>query len=122
MSCPCGSGKDYADCCGPYIKGKENPPTPEALMRSRYTAYSRNNLDYIEQTMRGEALEHFERKKGNGIEWIKLDVLFSEEDGDQGTVQFIATFLYQGVENLMHEKSSFERIDGKWYYTKGIIS
>jgi uncharacterized protein YchJ len=26
-------------CCGPYIAGAELPPTAEALMRSRYTAY-----------------------------------------------------------------------------------
>lgn len=122
MNCPCGSGKDYKECCGLYIDGKENAPTPEALMRSRYTAYTKDNLDYIEKTMRGEALERFDRKRGDGIEWIKLDVLLSEEKKDRGTVQFIATYRYQGAEQMLHEISSFERIDGKWYYTKGIVS
>jgi len=122
MTCPCGSGKDYSKCCGPYIKGEASPPTPESLMRSRYTAYTQNNLDYIEKTMRGEALKRFDRKGGNGVEWIKLDVLFSEEERNAGTVQFIAHFRYQGEERLLHEISSFQKINGKWYYTKGIVS
>lgn len=122
MICPCGSGKNYFKCCGPYIEGKANPPTPESLMRSRYTAYTQNNLDYIEKTMRGDALERFERKGDEGVEWIKLDVLFSEEEGDKGTVQFIASFRYQEEERLLHEISSFKKINGKWYYTKGIVS
>ena len=122
MTCPCGSGKDYSKCCGPYIEEEASPPTPESLMRSRYTAYTQNNLDYIEKTMRGEALERFDRKGGTGVEWIKLDVLFSEEEGDGGTVQFIARFRHQGEERLLHEISSFQKVNGKWYYTKGIVS
>lgn len=122
MNCPCGSGKEYDACCGQYIEGKKNPPTPEALMRSRYTAYSQNNLNYIEKTMRGEALEKFDRNRGAGVEWINLEILSSKENGDQGTVQFIAFFLFKGAKRLMHEISSFEKIDGKWYYTKGITS
>lgn len=126
MKCPCGSGKPLISCCGPYLEGKEDPPTPEALMRSRYTAYTQGNLDYIEKTMKGEALERFNRsaseKKPQEMEWLKLDVLFSEEEEDIGTVQFIATFRMAGEEHFMHEISSFQKVDGKWYYTKGILS
>lgn len=122
MTCPCGSGKDYSKCCKPYIEGEASPRTPESLMRSRYTAYTQNNLDYIEKTMRGEALKRFDRKGGTGVEWIKLDVLFSEEEGNEGTVQFIASFRHQGEERLLHEISSFQKVNGKWYYTKGIVS
>lgn len=126
MNCPCGNTKPYTQCCEPYIKGKKKAPTPEALMRSRYTAYTLGNLDYIEQTMRGDALARFDRKEAESniknTEWLKLDVLFSEEEEDKGTVQFIATFRFGGEEHFMHEISSFEKVDGKWYYTKGILS
>lgn len=95
-------------------------------MRSRYTAYTQRNLDYIEKTMKGEALKRFNRldseKDAQGIEWVKLDVLFSEEDKGRGTVQFIATFRVAGQEHFMHEISSFEKMDGRWYYTKGMLS
>ena len=38
-NCACLSGLPYSECCEPYITGAKNPPTAEALMRSRYTAY-----------------------------------------------------------------------------------
>ena len=38
-TCPCGSGKPYAACCGPLHAGEKPAPTAEALMRSRYAAY-----------------------------------------------------------------------------------
>jgi SEC-C motif-containing protein len=126
MNCPCGSAKPFAECCEPFLNGKKDPPTPEALMRSRYTAYTLGHLDYIEKTMRGDALKRFHRKEAEesvkNTEWLKLDVLFSEEEGEEGTVQFIATFRIGGEEHLMHEISSFEKVRGKWYYTKGILS
>lgn len=124
MTCPCGSKKSYEDCCGPYLEGKKDAPTPEALMRSRYTAFSKGDLSYIKKTMRKEALKRFNRETAaeqlKEIEYLKLDVLLSREEGNQGTVQFIVTFRFQGDEHLMSEISSFEKIKGKWYYTKGI--
>ena len=45
--CPCGSGKDYVQCCSPYIQGTQVAPTAEALMRSRYSAYATSEIDYI---------------------------------------------------------------------------
>ena len=50
MRCPCGSGKDFDQCCGPYLSGRAEPPTAEALMRSRYVAYTRGDIDYIGRT------------------------------------------------------------------------
>ena len=38
--CPCGLPHDYTKCCGPHIAGVTPAPTSEALMRSRYTAYT----------------------------------------------------------------------------------
>src|SRR5687767_1109085 len=44
--CPCG-GPSLATCCGPYLDGTALPPTAEALMRSRYTAYTLKNEPYL---------------------------------------------------------------------------
>ncbi|MDR3146171.1 MAG: SEC-C domain-containing protein, partial [Treponema sp.] len=49
-SCPCNSGSPYAECCEPYLRGIEKPPTAEALMRSRYSAYAEHAVDYIIET------------------------------------------------------------------------
>ena len=54
-ACNCGSGRPYDACCGPYLAGWEAPPTAEALMRSRFTAYARADADYILATSGGEA-------------------------------------------------------------------
>ena len=50
-TCPCNSGLDYADCCAPYISGARKAPGPEALMRSRYTAYALQIMPYLAATL-----------------------------------------------------------------------
>lgn len=53
LPCPCGTGSSYETCCKPYISGEKPAPTPEDLMRSRYTAYSRGgdaDVEYIVRT------------------------------------------------------------------------
>lgn len=47
--CPCGSALAYDDCCAPYHQGLV-APNAEALMRSRYSAYVRKDIDYIIDT------------------------------------------------------------------------
>ena len=48
--CPCDSGQTYVQCCGPWHQGLGLgvfAPTPEALMRSRYSAYVLGLVDYL---------------------------------------------------------------------------
>jgi SEC-C motif domain protein len=45
--CPCGSQKQYSECCGPVIKGERKASTAEELMRSRYSAYVMHEIDHI---------------------------------------------------------------------------
>ena len=47
MTCPCGLGETLESCCGPYLKHEKKPPTAEALMRARYTAYATGDVDFI---------------------------------------------------------------------------
>lgn len=126
MNCPCDSGKAYATCCAPYLEGKALPPTPEALMRSRYVAYTQNNFDYIKETMGGVPLETFDPKRARAMakdtQWTKLEVLSSSENGNRGTVQFIAFYTFRGEEQMMHEISTFEKVKGKWIYIGGEVS
>ena len=48
--CPCGTSLPYSECCEPFILGIKPAPTAEALIRSRYTAYTRSEVDYIIST------------------------------------------------------------------------
>ena len=79
--CPCDSHNRYLSCCEPFITEKQRPETPEALMRSRYTAYTMANIEYIKETMRGKALIGFQDRDAmrwaKRVQWIKLTVLTS---------------------------------------------
>lgn len=119
INCPCGNGNRYETCCGPYIEGKVFPPTPEALMRSRYTAYTRANIDYIIKTMKPPASDGFNAVEAKawarGVKWKKLEVIHTQYDEHKGTVEFIAYY----NRHKLHEVSQFRCDDGVWFYVDG---
>lgn len=125
VRCPCDSNKIYFSCCEPYITGKQNPDSPEALMRSRYTAYTMANIDYIKETMRGKALIGFQelesKRWAKRVHWIKLDVINSTiETPSKGYVEFEASFVDGSRLKSIHEKSEFICEEGRWYYIDGM--
>lgn len=126
INCPCGTKNDYAECCGSYISGVKNPPNPEALMRSRYTAFSKGDMDYIAATMRGPAAEDFDpldaRSWAQKAQWLGLNVVNVtplEDKGTKGFVEFIANFKLDDREQRIHEIGEFHLKEGRWYYFDG---
>jgi SEC-C motif-containing protein len=123
QKCPCESGVDFPNCCEPFLQYKTYPETPEALMRSRYTAYFNGNLDYIKTTMRGKALSQFNKQHAskNPVAWIGLKILAIPNNADPniGYVEFIATFKKNNIIDHIHELSKFHREEGRWYYVDG---
>ncbi|MDR3440092.1 YchJ family protein [Telmatospirillum sp.] len=125
--CPCGSSLPLESCCGPILAGAP-AATPEALMRSRYTAYVLCDIDHLERSLAQEALKDHDRKAAEqwakSVEWLGLSILGTEGGSsvDQsGTVEFTARFRQNGAEHTHHETSSFRRQDGKWVYVDGKI-
>lgn len=123
QKCPCGLEKAYSECCGLYIDDLELPTTPEQLMRSRYTAYSKANIDYIERTMKAPALNGFNAREttdwAKDIIWLRLEVVKSAVTGQKGTVEFKVHFRQNNRLHMMHEISEFRLDDGIWYYIDG---
>jgi SEC-C motif-containing protein len=123
--CYCGLYSAYEDCCGKFIDGLDKPKTPEQLMRSRYSAYVQGKVDYIADTMLGNALQGFEKNSSkqwaDGVIWLKLDVIKSfNESNERGFVEFSAKFMRKNNKLLeIHEVSEFNYIGNKWYYTDG---
>jgi len=119
--CPCGSDQSYSDCCGLYIDAHQLAETPEQLMRSRYTAFTQANIDYIQATMRKAAAKHTDleqsREWAKSVQWLGLEVLHSEFNEHKGLVEFKAHYSHQDKEHVIHERSLFEQINGKWFYT-----
>lgn len=129
MLCPCGKTKKPGPCCEQYIAGTATPRTAEALMRSRYTAYTMAAVDYLLRTHRpppGESLdrvgiENFARQ----CTWLGLKVLRTEDGGpedDEGVVEFEARYRSDGKATVMRERSLFRKQDGIWYYITGAVS
>jgi len=124
--CPCGSGRSFAECCEPFITGAALPPTAEALMRSRYTAFATQALPYLHSTLDAQALADYEPEHAEdwsrNSEWLKLEIR-STEDGREtdsdGWVEFVAHFRYGDEERAHHESSYFVKTDGRWLYNNG---
>jgi SEC-C motif-containing protein len=126
QKCLCCSEKLFSQCCHPYLTGEKIPETAEQLMRSRYTAYASVNIDYIIQTMHGPAAEGFDKE--NAISWAQnslwcglnvVDPGKQSADIDTDEVEFIAKIVTDKLLYLMHERSSFQREQGKWFYFSG---
>lgn len=124
--CRCGSKRALADCCANYISGQMLPETPEQLMRSRYTAFALNNLDYIAKTMCGNACSDFNIAQATAdnqmLKWLKLEVIHHELfDEENGTVEFKAYYRANGKKHCLHEVSEFCKVNGIWFYVNQVI-
>lgn len=119
--CPCGSGAPYAACCGPAHDGSRPAATALALMRSRYAAFALGEGDYLVRTGSpppADALSAW----GRSVAWLGLVVHGAEAGGvddASGFVTFTARYLERGREVALHERSRFERRDGRWHYLDG---
>jgi SEC-C motif-containing protein len=124
--CPCTSGRSYGECCEPFLSGKAKPPTAEALMRSRYTAYAVGQVDYVAKTDDPASREKFDKNAAeqwsSKSEWLGLDVVATEAGGandQEGIVEFAAKFKLAGQTHAHRERSRFKKIDGVWHYIDG---
>jgi SEC-C motif-containing protein len=120
LQCYCGSGNTFENCCQPFINGVKKAPTPEALMRSRYTAYVVQAIPYlIATTYSSRQKEHSEAEiKDWSVSntWLGLQIINAFET----KVEFKASFKDQnGIEYIHHELSTFIFENGSWYYSDG---
>ena len=124
--CPCMSGKAYAECCEPVIKGTRKAATPEELMRSRYSAYAKAEIDHIidstHKTQRDNNDREEIRKWAEKSRWNGLEILRTEAGGpqdDSGIVEFIARYSDRGVNLEHHEIAEFRKENGEWFFYDG---
>lgn len=126
--CPCGSGRPESACCARYHRG-ERAPTAVALMRSRYAAYVRGEIDYVirthDESTRGSADRAAIERWSRETEWRGLEILASEGGSatdDTGVVEFVARGVTGGRSFAQRERSRFLRRDGEWFYVDGIAA
>lgn len=122
QACYCGSGRDCATCCLPYIQGQRTAPTAEALMRSRYTAFVLHAWDYLYATWHPSTRPKNIGEDSADIEWQGLQI-FGKQQGrrgqKKGRVQFCARYLHHGETHSLSENSQFIYEQGRWWYLSG---
>lgn len=122
-SCPCGSGKNFEECCGRFIEGDDVPATPEELMRSRYSAFVVKDFEYLFETTDPQTRNLFDHKANEiwaqSVTFTALEIVSTSEEGTKGKVEFKAHFLEKGSAKTHHEMSRFRKSKGFWLFRDG---
>ena len=116
--CPCGSQLSFELCCAVFIQNGQLAPNPEALMRSRYTAFCRADLAYLQKTWHPETYPE-DLGAEEPSNWVRLEILEAWAEDDEGEVEFRASLIFDNKLEVLHELIFFERIDGQWLYHSG---
>ena len=115
--CPCGSQSHYTDCCKPFHAGKK-VPSPQALMRSRFTAFVMKLEDYLWASWH-PSTRPAELNLDSSPEWVSLRILDSKVKNTSGQVYFQAIYRLSSGWGYLEEVSEFIQEKNRWYYLKG---
>jgi len=93
-------------------------------MRSRFSAFAVGNPEYLLDTWhprtRPASLD-----LDDGIRWLRLDVIDTVAGGlfdATGVVEFRAYYRTADRRGELHERSTFNRIEGRWLYLSGEVT
>src|SRR3989344_5323509 len=121
--CPCGSKLNLDVCCLPLIQGMKQALTAEVLLRARYTAFTRGDVDYILNTHHSKTRHEVKKDEieewSKGSEWLGLKVVQIESgqpQDTQGTIIFGAHYRTDGKDEERWEKCFFEKENGEWRF------
>lgn len=129
-ACPCGTGKDYNNCCQPLHMGAF-PGDALALMRSRYSAYAYGLSEYIIRTTDPKNVNYQKNhalwakeisERCQNTKFQKLDILEFTNGAHEADVTFNVHFIQNNCPRSIHEKSHFRKIGPQWLYLEGILS
>ena len=125
--CPCGSSRSIASCCDAIITGKFEAATAEELMRSRYVAFTKADIDYLMRSHHSRTRPLKDQKSiqrwAASVQWMGLIILNTNagtKEDDTGHVEFRALYLENGQMQEIHENSLFKKEKGKWVYVSGV--
>jgi SEC-C motif-containing protein len=137
-ACPCGSDTTYTKCCGKLHKNlfAFQKATPEQVVRARYTAYAKREIDFIIQSTHpmnekfvGDIKHWREQIDVNcydNFELTKCAIVEEKvmDDDKTATVCFVANMVQRDSRERtsFQETSTFERVAGAWLYKEGVIA
>ncbi|MBL4781503.1 MAG: zinc chelation protein SecC [Porticoccaceae bacterium] len=92
-------------------------------MRSRYSAYTRGNEEYLLRTWHSST-RPAQLNLDNQQSWQRLKILATtagQVADDSGEVEFVAIYKVNGRAERLHERSRFCREDQQWRYIDGNV-
>jgi SEC-C motif-containing protein len=126
--CPCGSFKKYKKCCKPFHDKITSPKTALELMKSRFSAFSVCNSEYIifsthqnnpdfTQDLKSWNNDILNFSKNTRFE--KLEILEFIDGEVESFVTFKATLFQDKNDISFIEKSRFLKTEEIWKYVDG---
>lgn len=136
-NCPCGSGLTYADCCYPYHAGKKAPEEPQAVLKTRYSAFYFRLIPYIIATTHPECRD-FSTDKTKWAKDLNKNGMFDSFDfvslapgactpgthENEAFLEFQVTLRARdgsGDTTIILEKSRFLKENNSWLYAGGQV-
>jgi len=131
-NCPCGSAKDFKDCCAIIHSAPHLAVHAQQIMRARYSAFSLGEVGFIIDTYHSSANAQSERAQithATQLSWVKLEIVdaptFAATD-ECSYVEFKAWFVEEGKLQCLHERSRFKKERRgqhfQWCYIDGVHS
>lgn len=120
-ACPCGRG-EYASCCLPLHRGQQFAQSAEQLMRSRYSAFAKHQIDYLKNTTAPGQQAALDLKAisewSQANRWLRLEIVQANEKLDKAhaLVEFKAYYQADQQIQLHHEVSHFVKSEQRWYF------
>jgi len=119
--CYCKSGLEFSECCEPILRVQQVAPSALSLMRSRYSAYCLGDVNYLQATTHDhtwsdEELKFIQDWADNSF-WQHLEIVDFNDD----MVEFKAYYIFDYVQHVHHEKSTFLKINDMYKYVDGEI-
>ncbi|MDK4697146.1 YchJ family protein [Kingella negevensis] len=130
MLCPCQSSLSslsYFECCEPFHLRQSQPETAEQLMRSRYSAYVLQQIDYLVATTvpaQQNLLNQADMLAwSQQAQWLGLTVHqhIPKIGKRHAQVEFTARFAENGQAHEHRELSAFVQIDGAWFFIDATV-
>lgn len=121
QACPCGA-LQYSECCQPLHLGVSQAQTAEQLMRSRYSAFAKQEIDYLIRTTAVGQQQALDRDAiaawSQTNQWLKLEVIQHQPKVDKthAQVEFKAHYHDATQIQIHHELSYFVLHQMQWFF------
>jgi SEC-C motif-containing protein len=124
--CPCNQEVDYATCCKPIHLRERLPQNALELMKARYSAFSKHQIDFLLDSHHSETKDVIDPDEisewAKNAHWDHLEIIRHEVLAeDKELVEFKAKYRENGINQIHHEISQFKKEGPEWFYYAGEI-